>query len=95
VAPAAQSYDALHLMLRALFQSRGDTSGNALKRALENLERPYSGVVTTHDHPFDANDHDAFSRNMVWLGVWHRGEVRFFYPEDARRASYIRRKEQP
>ena len=91
---AAQSYDAMHLMLRALFQSKGNTSGDALKTALENLERPYAGVVTTHEHPFSATDHDAFSRNMVWLGVWRRGEVHFQYPEDAKRAAMIRRKEQ-
>ena len=91
---AAQSYDAVHMMLRAVFQTKGDTSGDALKRALENLERPYSGVVTTHDRPFSATDHDAFTRNMIWLGVWRRGEVQFLYPEDAKRASFIRRKEQ-
>jgi branched-chain amino acid transport system substrate-binding protein len=68
-------------------------SGDALKRALENLERPYSGVVTTHDKPFSSTDHDAFTRNMIWLGVWHRGEVQFLYPEDAKRAGFIRRKE--
>jgi len=91
---AAQSYDAVHLMLRALFQTKGNSSGDALKGALENLERPYAGVVTTHEHPFSASDHDAFSRNMVWLGVWRRGEVHFQYPEDAKRAAMIRRKEQ-
>ena len=91
---AAQSYDAVHLMLRAVFQTKGDTSGDAMKRALENLERPYSGVVTTHDRPFSSTDHDAFTRNMVWLGVWRRGEIQFLYPEDAKRASFIRRKEQ-
>jgi branched-chain amino acid transport system substrate-binding protein len=91
---AAQSYDAIHMMLRAVFQTKGDTSGDALKRALENLERPYSGVVTTHDRPFSASDHDAFTRNMIWLGVWRRGEIQFLYPEDAKRASFIRRKEQ-
>lgn len=91
---AAQSYDAVHLMLRAVFQTKGDLSGDALKRALENLERPYSGVVTTHDRPFSSSDHDAFTRNMVWLGVWRRGEVQFLYPEDAKRAGFIRRKEQ-
>ena len=89
---AAQSYDAMHLMLRAVFQTHGDTSGPALKAALENLERPYAGVVTTHDRPFSVSDHDAFSMNMIWLGVWHKGEVQFYYPEDARRASVIRRK---
>jgi branched-chain amino acid transport system substrate-binding protein len=91
---AAQSYDAVHLMLRAVFQTKGDTSGDALKRALENLERPYSGVVTTHDRPFSSTDHDAFTRNMIWLGVWRRGEIQFLYPEDAKRAGFIRRKEQ-
>ncbi|HJV62513.1 MAG TPA: ABC transporter substrate-binding protein [Albitalea sp.] len=91
---AAQSYDAVQLMLRAVFQTRGDVSGDALKQALENLRRPYSGVVTTHDKPFSSGDHDAFTRNMVWLGVWRHGEVHFLYPEDAKRAGFIRRKEQ-
>ncbi|HEX6706737.1 MAG TPA: ABC transporter substrate-binding protein [Albitalea sp.] len=91
---AAQSYDAVQLMLRAVFQTKGDMSGDALKRALENLERPYSGVVTTHDKPFSSQDHDAFTRNMIWLGVWRKGEVQFLYPEDAKRAGVIRRKEQ-
>jgi branched-chain amino acid transport system substrate-binding protein len=90
---AAQSYDAVQMMLRAVFQTKGDMSGDALKHALENLERPYSGVVTTHDRPFSARDHDAFTRNMVWLGVWRHGEVQFLYPEDAKRAGFIRRKE--
>lgn len=90
---AAQSYDAVHLMLRVLFQTRGDTSGPALKKALENLERPYPGVITTHEKPFSPDDHDAFTRNMVWLGEWRRGEIQFHHPEDARRASIIRRKQ--
>jgi branched-chain amino acid transport system substrate-binding protein len=90
---AAQSYDAVQLMLRVMFQTQGNLSGAALKSALENLERPYAGVVTTHDRPFSATDHDAFTRNMVWLGVWRRGEIQFQYPEDAKRASFIRRKE--
>ena len=90
---AAQSYDAVQLMLRALFQTKGNTAADALKGALENLERPYAGVVTTHDRPFSATDHDAFTRNMIWLGVWRKGEIQFQYPEDAKRASVIRRKE--
>ena len=92
---AAQSYDAVHLMLRAVFQTKGNMSGDALKAALENLQRPYSGVVTTHAKPFSASDHDAFTRNMIWLGVWRRGEVQFLYSEDAKRAGFIRRKEAP
>ena len=90
---AAQSYDALQLMLRVLLQTKGNTAPDALKAALENLERPYAGVVTTHDRPFSSTDHDAFSRNMIWLGVWRRGEIQFQYAEDAKRASVMRRKE--
>jgi hypothetical protein len=60
-------------MLRALFQTRGDTRAEALKGALENLDKPYVGVVTTYDRPFSTADHDAFSLNMIWLGAWRQG----------------------
>ena len=90
---AAQTYDAVHLMLRAVFQTRGDTRAEKLKTALEQLDKPYVGVITTYDQPFSANDHDAFSINMIWLGVWRKGEIRFQYPEDEKRASFIRRKQ--
>jgi branched-chain amino acid transport system substrate-binding protein len=89
---AAQTYDAVHLMLRAVFQTRGDTHGAALKAALENLQQPYAGVVTTHDHPFSPHDHDAFTINMVWLAAWHNGALQFVYADDARKAAVIRRK---
>ena len=89
---AAQSYDAVHLMLRAVFQTKGDTAGPVLKAALENLDKPYAGVVTSYERPFSAQDHDAFSMNMIWLAVWRSCELRFYYQEDAKRASVIRRK---
>jgi branched-chain amino acid transport system substrate-binding protein len=91
---AAQSYDAVHLMLRAVFQARGELSGSALKQALENLQRPYQGVVTIYDKPFSDSDHDALSDNMLWLGIWRGGEVQFAHPEDARRSGFTRRKQQ-
>ncbi|MEK8032124.1 ABC transporter substrate-binding protein [Ideonella sp. DXS29W] len=89
---AAQTYDAVHLMLRAVFQTKGDTKGRALKAALENLDQPYPGVVTTHDRPFSAQDHDAFTMNMVWLATWRNGALQFVYADDAKKASVIRRK---
>lgn len=52
VMAAAQSYDAIQRVLRVLFQTKGNTSTDALKVALESLERPYAGVVTTHGRPF-------------------------------------------
>jgi branched-chain amino acid transport system substrate-binding protein len=90
---AAQTYDAVHLMLRVLFQTRGDTAAASLKQALENLEKPYVGVVTTYERPFSNRDHDAFTMNMIWLGTWRQGEIRFQYAEDEKRAGYIRRKQ--
>jgi branched-chain amino acid transport system substrate-binding protein len=90
---AAQAYDSVHLVLRAVFQTRGNTSGQALKNALENLERPYQGVVTTYANPFSTTDHDAFTENMIWLGVWRKGEIGFYYPEDAKLSGMVRRKE--
>jgi branched-chain amino acid transport system substrate-binding protein len=89
---AAQSYDAVHLMLRALFQTKGDTSGPALKAALENLKEPYRGVVTTFDKPFSKDDHDAFSQRMVWLGEWRNGSIVYHYPGDAKLSAVMRRK---
>lgn len=89
---AAQSYDAVHLMLRALFQTRGATDGPALKAALEDLREPYRGVVTTYDKPFDRDDHDAFSERMIWLGEWRRGRIVYHDPNDARLSAMIRRK---
>lgn len=89
---AAQSYDAVHLMLRALFQSKGDTSGPALKAVLEDLKEPYRGVITTFDKPFSKEDHDAFSDRMVWLGEWRSGSIVYHYPSDAKLSAVMRRK---
>jgi len=90
---AAQTYDAVHLLVRAMFDSRGDLSGPALKSALENLSNVYRGVVTTYDHPFSDKDHDAISLNMLWLGTWRNQERAYHYKEDEKRAAVIRRKQ--
>jgi len=90
---AAQSYDAMNLLLRAMFESSKDLSGVSLKKALENLPRRYTGVVTTYEKPFSDADHDAISANMLWLGTWRNGERAYFYAEDAKRAAVIRYKQ--
>lgn len=89
---AAQSYDAVHLMLRAVFQSKGDTSGDTLKAVLEDLNVPYRGVLSTFYKPFTASDHDAFSDRMIWLGVWRNGSIVYYYANDAKLSSVVRRK---
>lgn len=90
---AAQTYDSVHLLLRAMFDSKGDLGSASLKRALENPSGIYRGVVTTYERAFHPNDHDAISANMLWLGTWRKGERAYFYKEDERRATILRRKE--
>lgn len=90
---AAQTYDAVYLLLRAMFDSKGDMSGNGLKKALENPSGTYRGVVTTYERAFSPTDHDAISANMLWLGTWRNQERAYAYKEDERRATIIRRKE--
>jgi branched-chain amino acid transport system substrate-binding protein len=92
---AAQAYDAVQLMLRVLFQTKGDTSGPALKAALEDLREPYRGVVSTFDKPFSALDHDAFSDRMIWLGEWRGGSIVYHYANDAKLSAAVRRKGEP
>ena len=91
---AAQTYDAVHLLLRAMFDSKGDLSGPALKKALENPSAIYRGVVTVYERAFSPTDHDAISGNMLWLGTWRNNERAYYYKDDERRATIIRRKEQ-
>ncbi len=90
---AAQTYDAVNLLVRAMFDSRGDLSGPAMKKALENPNGIYRGVVTTYDRPFSDKDHDAISLNMLWLGTWRNQERGYHYKEDEKRATVIRRKQ--
>lgn len=93
VMSAAQTYDSIHLLLRAMFISKNDLSGASLKNALENMSQPYYGVVTTYEKPFSASDHDVVSANMLWLGTWRDGQREYAYKEDEKRATVIRRKQ--
>lgn len=79
---AAQTYDAVYLMLRAMFDSKGDLSSAGLKKALENPTGTYRGVVTTYERAFSPTDHDAISANMLWLGTWKNNERAYAF-EDA------------
>lgn len=90
---AAQTYDAVNLLVRAMFDSRDGLSGPALKAGLENPSGIYRGVVTTYDRAFSDKDHDAISANMLWLGTWRNGERGYYYKEDEKRATVIRRKQ--
>jgi branched-chain amino acid transport system substrate-binding protein len=91
---AAQAYDTTYLLLYALFGIRnGELAGPAIKQALENMQRPYYGVVSTYERPFSAQDKDAVSANMLVMGQVKNGAVTFAYPEDARRNLIVQRKQ--
>lgn len=90
---AAQAYDAMHLVLRAAFATRGEPRGPALKAALEHMDRSHYGVVTTYTRPYSEADHEAFSSRMIWLGTWRDGDIKFQYLDDARLSAMVRRKQ--
>lgn len=89
---AAQTYDAVQILMHAVFAAKGDVSGPAMKYALEHSKVVYRGVVTTYEKPFSPTDHESISANMLWLGTWHNGDRTFAYEDDEKRASVIRRK---
>jgi branched-chain amino acid transport system substrate-binding protein len=91
---AAQAYDATYLVMYSLFGVRdGIVTGPVLKNALENMVRPYYGVVATYEKPFSLNDKDAISQNMLVMGMVKNGAVTFAYPEDAKRNLFVQRKQ--
>ncbi len=90
---AAQAYDAAYLLTYSLFGIRdGDLNGPSVKRALENMQRVYYGVVATYEKPFSAQDKDAITSNMLVVGQVKAGAVTFAYPEDAKRNLIVQRK---
>ena len=50
---AAQGYDSMYLIAAAIEQA-GGTEGPKIKAALENLQKPYEGVIATFNKPFSA-----------------------------------------
>jgi branched-chain amino acid transport system substrate-binding protein len=88
---AAQGYDSALLIIGALNQASG-TDGPALRAALENLQKPVYGVITTYDHPFTHDDHEAFSENMVVMGEVRNGRITFAYADDERRSLMVNKK---
>ncbi len=80
---AAQCYDAVYILAAAIEQAKS-TSGPKVHEALENLGKRIEGIVTTYDHPFTADDHEAISANIPVLGVVKNGRVVPAHPEDFR-----------
>ncbi len=88
---AAQGYDSVYLLIGAMIQA-GGTEGTKVRQALENLNKPVYGVITTYDHPFSAGDHEALSENMVVMGEVKNGRIAYAYADDERRSLLIQKK---
>jgi branched-chain amino acid transport system substrate-binding protein len=86
---AAQAYDGMHLLALALRQAKS-LDGDAVRRALENLEMRYQGAVTSYEKPFSAEDHEAITANMMVIGKVVEGRVDYAYREDRQRSALLR-----
>lgn len=78
---AAQGYDSLLLLAAALRQARS-TDGKAIVSALENLQAPVNGVITTYRKPFSHDKHDAIDLNVPVIGKLQQGEVVHAYASE-------------
>jgi branched-chain amino acid transport system substrate-binding protein len=89
---AAQGYDSVYLLAAAINQAKS-TDGPKIKEALENLQTPVEGVVTTYNKPFSKTDHEAITMNMPVIGKVSDGRVYYAYDEDKKRGGEIRTKD--
>ncbi len=71
---AAQGYDSMYLLAAAIKQA-GSTDGPKIRQALENLRTPVVGVVTTNNHPYTHDNHEAITMNMTVMGEVKDGRV--------------------
>lgn len=78
---AAQGYDSMYILAAAIKQA-GGTDGVKIREALENLNQKVEGVVTTYDHPYTHDDHEAITINMPVMGEVRNGRVVHAYEAD-------------
>jgi branched-chain amino acid transport system substrate-binding protein len=71
---AAQGYDSMYLLAAAIKQA-GNTDGVKIREALENLNEKIDGVVTTYNHPYTHDNHEAITMDMVVMGEVKDGHV--------------------
>ena len=88
---AAQGYDSVYLLAAAMKQA-GTTDGPKVRAALENLNSKVEGVVTTYDHPFTHDDHEAITENIPVFGEVKDKHVVYAYDADRQKGADIRLK---
>jgi branched-chain amino acid transport system substrate-binding protein len=71
---AAQGYDSVYLLAAAIKQA-GSTDGQKIAAALENLQTPVEGVVTTYNKPYSHTDHEAINFENTHMGEVQNGRV--------------------
>lgn len=86
---AAQGYDSIYLLAAAIKQA-GSTDGPKVKEALENLNAKVDGVVTSYDHPFTKDDHEAITANIPVFGEVKGSKVVYAYEDDRKKGADIR-----
>ena len=79
---AAQGYDSVYLMAAAIKQANS-TEGSKILAALNDLNTPVEGVITTYVKPYSATDHEAIKAKNVVMGVVENGRVEYLNAEDA------------
>jgi branched-chain amino acid transport system substrate-binding protein len=89
---AAQGYDSIYLLAAAIKQA-GSTDGAKVKAALEDLQSPVEGVVTTYNKPFSKTDHEAITANIPVFGEVKGQRVVYAYGDDQKKASEVRMKD--
>ena len=89
---AAQGYDSIYLLAAAIKQANS-TEGPKIKAALEDLQAPVEGVVTTYNKPFSKTDHDAITANIPVFGEVKAGRVVFANADDQKGADKVRVKQ--
>lgn len=88
---AAQTYDALRLLYLALSLCHC-TSGDDIRKALENIEHPSrSSVITLFKRPFTPTEHEGIGEHLVVMGEVRKGKVVYAYREDEQSARTARR----
>ena len=89
---AAGGYDSI-LLLAAAIRQANSTEGPKIKAALEDLQAPVEGVVTTYNKPFSKTDHDAITANIPVFGEVKAGRVVFANADDQKGADKVRVKQ--
>ena len=89
---AAQAYDSVYILAAAITQAQS-TDGEKIRAALENLQTKVEGVVTTYDHPYTKDDHEAITANIPVFGEVKNGRVVYAYEADQQKGSDLRMKD--